>query len=218
MSVFSAVLCLPAAQEGGWEGGYRGRRLQQEPEPREQHGVQTTHPTSGQQKWFITFHWSTSASLQAVSQGHAVPGLCHPKLLSGSLKGISPAKSSLGAAHTPSYWDGHLPWLKGIYPLVFCLCQRKSACQGASSRYWSRACGDGTFSCHELIFFPMPEARLQASLSLSSIPGPALRSGLCSCMQGRQHPMCSPVAWSAGRRDAAELATPGWCAWWWQSL
>lgn len=30
--------------------------------------------------------------------------------------------------------------------------------------------------------------------------------------------MCSPVAWSAERRDAAELATPGWRAWWWPSL
>jgi len=30
--------------------------------------------------------------------------------------------------------------------------------------------------------------------------------------------MWSPVAWSAGRRDSAELAIPGWHAWGWLSL
>lgn len=64
---------------------------------------------------------------QCQSEG-SIPGPRHPKPLSGSLRGI--------------FWDAPLPWHKGIYPLVFCLCQRKSVCQGASSRHWGRACGN----------------------------------------------------------------------------
>lgn len=36
VGVFSAMLCLPAAQEGSWEGGHRDKWQQQEPGPREQ--------------------------------------------------------------------------------------------------------------------------------------------------------------------------------------
>lgn len=109
-------------------------------------------------------HCGNGASLWAGSRGHVVLGLCHPKVLSESLRGISPQENSLGAVHAPSCWDAPLVWHKGIYPLVFCLCQRKSACQVLPAGTGAEHVVRGTFSCCELIFFRRPDSGQTHSL------------------------------------------------------
>jgi len=64
----------------------------------------------------------------------------------------------------------------GVYPLMFCLCQRKSACQGASSRHWGRVWRWGSSAATNPFSSPC-QARLRVSLSPSHIPGAALSLG-----------------------------------------
>lgn len=150
MGVFSAALCLPAAREGGWEGGHRGKRLQQK------HRGSSCAPCLRAAKTVTTSHWSNSTSLWGVSRGHAVPGLHHPKVLSGSLWGISPVENSLRAVHASSAGMPISTGTRAFTHWCFACARGNLPARVLPAGPRAECVAMGTFSCHKLIFFPMP--------------------------------------------------------------
>lgn len=179
MGAFSAVLCLPAS----WEGRHSGKRLRQEPEPREWHTGSSCAPR-----------------LRATKNGHHVPleqqcqsagtvtgprsaWALSPKGAFRTITGHFSCREQPGGCAHPILPGCPSPLAQGHLPTSVLLCQKKSACQGTSSRHWGRVCGNGDLQL--LLTNFLPQARLWVSLSPSNIPGAAPRSGLCSSMQGR---------------------------------
>lgn len=88
---------------------------------------------------------STGATFcQSVSQP---PGLCHPKVLSGSLWGIFPAENNLGAVHIPSCWDSHLPGTRAFTPWCFACARGNLPVRALPAGTEAECVVMGTFSC-----------------------------------------------------------------------
>lgn len=156
MGVFSAVLFLPAAQEGGWEGGHRDNGCSRSQSPESRGLTLHTPPRSGKTGDHVPLRQqfqSAGSVMRPRGAGSLSPEGAFRIIMGHFANGQQPGGCArpvlLGC---PSHLaQGHLPTGVLLGPEEICL-------PGAFGRRWSRACGERDLQLPQTHFFRRPDS------------------------------------------------------------
>lgn len=186
MGVFSAVLCLPAAREGGWEGGHGANGCSRSQSPEHDTGAHPAHSAWGLQNWSPC---PTAATVPVCGQhprGHVTQSRFQDHygafLLQSTAQGLCvphPAGMLLS------------PGTRAFTPSCFACARGNLPARALPAGTGAERTAIGTFSSHELIFFPMPGQALGELVPFQHTRGCSKVWALLLCVRQVTSPVLS---------------------------